>query len=83
MLLVERDDYAPVCGICPYCGEDIYEGDDIIVLDNEKQYHEDCFYDIAVSILLERGIAETATAEAEHPEWDLAIDESIERRMTV
>lgn len=72
-----------VCGCCSHCGEDIVEGDDIFILDDGHKYHEDCFYDVAVRILLERGIAETAVAESEHPEWDLETDLAKEERKVI
>lgn len=68
------------CGVCNHCGEDIFEGDDIVLLDDGKRYHEDCFCDVAAIILLERGIAERCTAEVQHPEWDLETDLAKEER---
>lgn len=46
---------------CPFCGEDIVEGEEYYVYhsdDGDVYYHEDCFYDKAVAICLETGIVE-------------------------
>lgn len=56
-----------VWGHCAYCGQDIYEDDDIAEYDGER-YHEDCFHECAASILVERhgariGVAEFPTKE--------------------
>ncbi len=53
-----------VYGRCPFCGEDIYLGEDIVVWDG-LEVHEECFMDMAPRILLEqygarRGVAEVA-----------------------
>ena len=54
-----------IYGRGPFCGEEIYLGEEIVELDG-FEYHEECFMDMAPRILLEqygarRGVAEVAT----------------------
>lgn len=52
-LLLEPKEVEPkVCGICKFCREDIYEGEDYVEY-NEDTYHLDCFQDTAASILFD------------------------------
>ncbi len=53
---------------CKYCGEAIVEGEECYEYDGDY-YHEDCFSDCAVDLLLESG-ATKLTAEEEEPDYD-------------
>ena len=53
-----------IYGRCPFCGEDIYEGEEIVELDG-CEYHEECFMDMAPRILLEQYGARRRLAEVE------------------
>lgn len=46
---------------CAYCKEDIYDGDETVEFDGQH-YHEDCFSDCAVGILMEHYGARRVTA---------------------
>jgi len=58
----------PSIGQCKFCGEDIQVGEEYFEYDGKK-YHEECFSDCAVSLLMENG-AELKTAEEEVPDYD-------------
>ena len=58
----------PSIGKCKYCGEDIQVGEEYFEYDGKK-YHEECFNDCAVSLLMENG-AVLKTAEEEEPDYD-------------
>jgi len=47
--MLEPKESRPIC-TCPYCGEDIYPGDEIIEFEGDK-YHVECFQDQAYVIL--------------------------------
>lgn len=53
---------------CKACGEPIVEGDEYYEYEG-NYYHEECFEDSAVDILLESG-ATKGTAESEEPDYD-------------
>lgn len=53
---------------CKHCNEDIVVGDECYEYDGDY-YHEDCFNDCAVEILLEAG-ARKFEAEEEEPDYD-------------
>lgn len=53
---------------CSYCKEDITEGEEYYEYD-ERRYHDDCFRECAVELLLESG-AEKKTAKEEEPDYD-------------
>ena len=53
---------------CAYCKEGIIEGDEYFEYDG-KYYHEDCFGECAVDLLVESG-ATKGTAEKEYPDYD-------------
>lgn len=53
---------------CKICGEPIVEGDEYYEMDAEF-YHEECFEDNAVQILMDECGAMKGTAELEGPEW--------------
>lgn len=50
--------------ICKYCEEPIEDGEDYFEIDGDH-YHEDCFKDVAPSILLERYGATHGYAEVD------------------
>lgn len=52
----------PTVYTCKHCGEGIVAGDDYYEFDGDY-YHEDCFSDSAVAILLEQCGATRGTAE--------------------
>lgn len=52
----------PTVYTCKHCGEPIVVGDEWCELDGDY-YHEDCFTDIAVMLLLEQCGATRGTAE--------------------
>lgn len=52
----------PTVYTCKHCGEPIVVGDEWYELDGDY-YHEDCFADIAVTLLLEQCGATRGTAE--------------------
>ncbi len=54
--------------ICKSCKEPICEGEDMIELDG-SYYHDDCFGDCAVDILMEEYGAEKRVAMVEDDEW--------------
>ena len=58
------NDEAPEVYICASCKEPIVEGDECFELDGEH-YHEDCFKDAAVGILMEEYGAVRKTAEVD------------------
>lgn len=58
----------PVVYTCKICKEGIVAGDDYYEMDGEF-YHEDCFEDNAVKILMEECGAMRGVAEMEEPEW--------------
>lgn len=69
------------CGKCKYCGEPIFVGDEVVFYHyGDAIYHEDCFLDVAASLLFESGDAEPRIAEESHPEWDLETDLAKEER---
>jgi hypothetical protein len=47
---------------CEYCGEDIIEGDEYYEFDN-RYYHEECFHDCAINLLLDECGARHGVAE--------------------
>ncbi len=49
---------------CKYCGEDIVEGEEYVELEGEH-YHQECFEDNAVLILMEEYGAIKGVAEVE------------------
>lgn len=53
---------------CKICGEPIVEGEEYYEMDAEF-YHEECFEDNAVQILMDECGAMKGTAELEGPEW--------------
>lgn len=53
---------------CKICGEPIVEGEEYYEMDAEF-YHEECFKDNAVQILMDECGAMKGTAELEGPEW--------------
>jgi len=55
-------------GICTYCKEQIEVGEEYYEY-NEDIYHEDCFFDVAVRILLEEG-AMKKIAEIDEDEFN-------------
>lgn len=58
----------PAVYTCKICGEPIVEGDDYYEMDAEF-YHEECFEDNAVKILMDECGAMKGVAEMEEPEW--------------
>lgn len=54
----------PTVYTCKHCGESIMEGDEYYELDGDY-YHEDCFGDAAVSILLDQYGARYGVAEVD------------------
>ena len=65
----------PAVATCKHCGEEIVVGDEYYEYDGEC-YHEDCFSDIAVSLLLEAG---AELKEASEDDIDDGSDEAYER----
>lgn len=49
---------------CKYCGEDIVEGDEYVMIDDDY-YHDECFMDCAAGILLEQFGAVKGVAEVD------------------
>lgn len=47
---------------CEYCGDDIVEGDEYYEFDN-RYYHEECFHDCAINLLLDECGARHGVAE--------------------
>lgn len=54
---------------CKYCGDSITEGDDYFEL-NGEYYHEDCFEDSAVEILVKDYGAMKGVAEIPEPDYE-------------
>lgn len=54
---------------CKICGESIVEGDEYYEMDGEF-YHEECFEDAAVKILMDECGAMKGTAEAPEPDYE-------------
>ena len=61
--------------ICKHCLEDIVVGDEYYEYDGEK-YHEDCFADAAVDLLIEAG---AERKEASEDDLDDGSDDAYER----
>jgi len=62
-------------GTCKHCGEDIVIGDEYYEYDGEM-YHDECFSDIAVYLLVEAGASKK---EASEDDIDDGSDEAYER----
>ncbi len=58
----------PAVYTCKSCKEPIYEGEDMIELDG-SYYHDECFGDCAVDILMEEYGAEKRVEKVEDDEW--------------
>ncbi len=50
--------------ICEFCKESIYEGEDMVELDG-RYYHDECFEDCAVELLMEKYGTEKCVARLE------------------
>lgn len=65
------------CGKCRQCNQDIVEGDDIITFD-DNEYHEECFQDIAVSILLRLGAVSKVAENNSSDQTEYLVHEALD-----